>query len=424
MAQTSWVVRDYDNDAISSASHPYFVGPAGDHNTAAGLLRVEMPIYFAGVLKNLSVYMNLVQFDAKVALHLDSADSALDVDPLTGITGQYENTTARVAATAASDVAYRHSVVSGSGSNRYTNAHYEFEPDGSRTISFMYAANQSFAFIFQNNSQVERTGIMGLTDDDGAQDRLNTQWEIREPGIVHGGKASIPVTTRSTDSEVKLGINGSPGSNILITLTGGMTGVFSDTSNTESVSEGDLINWRWENFTGGGSMTGDQISTNISRALECWEGSPDQLGATGQNDGLTYDNPPGSAWRGISATNAAETVTRSRQTFRRTDTDVTANTLGAGSQGQMWLHVDDSGPGGSPSLIQADAGMTGHFTSLNQHICEVGQRVAVRRTSTPTTSGAWSLVRFQCEESPEIAHPTELFWHMPIVHVEGGRAGG
>ena len=72
------------------------------------------------------------------------------------------------------------------------------------------------------------------------------------------------------------------------------------------------------------------------------------------------------------------------------------------------------------TMIEMNGAVTGLLTSANQHICPPGARVAMRRRS-PVGGSNWRIQNFSCMESPEVAIPTELFWDLPRVHVEGGR---
>lgn len=417
--QTSWAIRSYTANNHSSGNHPVqYNGGGGSDGGGMSLARAQVPHRHAGILKNLSVWFRLEQFVADYAVHINGADSALSVRS-TGPDGFYTDTTTRQVVSPGDLISFRASFVSGSGTNSYSSSHYEFSPDGEPTVTFLYAKNTFFATTLQNNSQVEQDAVVGLLADIGAAHDNRIITRPQTGGRWQTCMVYCDPNTRVTDSEVHNRIDNVKAS-ILVTITAGMTGQFEDSTSEDVVTAGQAMTWGLENFTGGGNWRAEGLMSVFERDVKCWDMQPRNSGDN-QNDNTITDNPYGGGWGSIFAGNFASNLVGSSQNFRRHDVQISANSLGTDSY--TWMRVDSSNEGSSPSLVTVPAGMTGDFTSRDQQKVNPGQIVVCRR-NTPFSAGAISHRFMQCEESPEVAHATDISWSLPIVHTEGGARGG
>lgn len=98
----------------------------------------------------------------------------------------------------------------------------------------------------------------------------NVQAKARCAGTLRYFQAYISGNGRGTDSTYKTRINGADG-NCTITVTAGATGLFEDTSSTDTVADGDLVNFAVTNGSGAGGIDAQFVG--------CWI-----VTTTGKND--------------------------------------------------------------------------------------------------------------------------------------------
>lgn len=102
------------------------------------------------------------------------------------------------------------------------------------------------------NNSVDNFVNFAFTDDDATEDP--------HKGVIPADMTlsnfHVYVTSNSRDVAItgRLRIAGANG-NLAVTITASTTGVFSDTSNTDVLSQGDLVNYMWDFAGGSGNVT-------------------------------------------------------------------------------------------------------------------------------------------------------------------------
>ena len=132
-------------------------------------------------------------------------------------------------------------------------------------VRYIFEATANHATIFANCSatsfltdSVTRYGPLG-----GQVKLLATigdaQCTMRAPGTLSRLSVVVTSNTRITNSTIGLDIGGSAGNNI-VTITAGVTGVFTDTTNSDTISDGTLACFYATNSTGGGTLAWQLIN--------------------------------------------------------------------------------------------------------------------------------------------------------------------
>ncbi len=105
-------------------------------------------------------------------------------------------------------------------------------------------------------STASGTAYVGLAGSGGvaATTEANAQSKVRTAGTLRYLQVYINSNGRGTSTIYKTRINGADG-NSSITVTAGATGLFEDTSNTDTIASGDLVNFSVTNGSGAGSIT-------------------------------------------------------------------------------------------------------------------------------------------------------------------------
>lgn len=111
-------------------------------------------------------------------------------------------------------------------------------------------SNPSSNFIlytqFGGNSTISSDAYKGINGEGNSTTEVNVQSKFRQAGTLKYSQIKVSANTSSTTMTCRIRKNSANGNNV-ISITASSTGLFEDTSNTDTVSVGDLINW---NVTG------------------------------------------------------------------------------------------------------------------------------------------------------------------------------
>lgn len=161
----------------------------------------------------------------------------------------------------------------------------------------------------------------------------NFQNTVATSCTIQTAQIRVSSNSRSETCNFKTRKNGADG-NILLQFTAAATGILEDTSNTDSLVDGDEICWTWDQNSGTGSMTLRANKVEIS-ATNCYPIFGSNAAANSQANNLTHYIAVGGD------TKAAET----------TEADAQLKSNVAFTWSDMYAYVSDySLSGGSPSL--------------------------------------------------------------------------
>jgi len=216
----------------------------------------------------------------------DNTDEALRQIYTTGVTGTFSQLGLKIDSTGTSrSLTFRKNTANGNQSITIADAASGWLEDAVNTDSladgddFSSLFNESgtnpdiFALrvIFESDSgHVSfiggQSGILGQTasttfyhyffaTSDFTQTEANTSTKARAVGTLSGFAVYLSSNGRSSDTPAYVRINTANG-NQTVTLTASTTGLFQDTTNTDTLSDGDLWTWSTVNGTGSGFPSG------------------------------------------------------------------------------------------------------------------------------------------------------------------------
>lgn len=108
------------------------------------------------------------------------------------------------------------------------------------------------------------TGICGRTLNTGAMyttETADAKFKVRSPGFLTNAYAYILTNGRTTNCTMTLRLNGAAGANV-VTITSATTGLFEDTSHSDTIVADDLVDFEIATGTGAGNL--DVIATGAS----------------------------------------------------------------------------------------------------------------------------------------------------------------
>lgn len=228
---------NYDPGSLDAGVTNYYVicGKTGSTTTQA---RRQVPIYSAGSFSDYKVNIFSNSLDVNATLGLQVAGSTVNnVVTVTASTTGYFTVTASDSVTSGQLVNYIASASAGSGVLRQRPS-----------ISFSASSNTAQLLIFGDGgaSYIPDAGetiywsLGDGTNDNTTESRFGftfkTGGTLRNASYYTSGNAAAVNTT------VRIRIDGA-NVNLAITVTAATTGLFQDTSNTDTVTDTDVINW-------------------------------------------------------------------------------------------------------------------------------------------------------------------------------------
>lgn len=234
-----------------------FIG--GGVNTTEAFLQITYRS--AGTLSNM--YIRIIENDRGVSTltsRINGANGAQSISIGASSTGEFEDTTNTDTITAGDEVNYQ--IVTGAGGTVFriflisslfaasTNTVGRF---GAVTLSgIITAASSNFYQSFSGDTSTSST----LTE-------TNIQHRIKAAATAQNLFVYISVNARTTSTTATFRNNGANG-NLTVSIGGGLTGIFEDTTNTDSLAIDDLVNYVIVTGTGTENFTTRIISVELS----------------------------------------------------------------------------------------------------------------------------------------------------------------
>lgn len=219
---------------------------------------IQFTIRTAGTFYDFKIYVsaNTLNGTATYRLRKDTGSGPGDGNQViavaTTLTGLFEDTTNNDAYSAGDKFSY--SAVTGGSSGSVTVQNHSLAFDSGTNTSQRYSTARNPV------SAAVATIYSPLTTQcpNDAVTEANAQFKFRTGGTLKNGFWNIITNTQSGAITARTRIDGANG-NIAIAVTASTTGIFEDTSNTDTISSTNLVNW---------SISGwDAVNTFVGRSL-------------------------------------------------------------------------------------------------------------------------------------------------------------
>lgn len=228
--------------AVIATLHPFGVASSAVNTnvSVANEQRVRAQFGVAGTLSLLAVMVDATGTGRTLTQRISGTNGNQVVSPTDSTAGVYADNTHTDAVAVAAGVNVTQ--VSTTGSPLYY------------WVRNVFTATVSHAAVFANIGQSGGTGgltgpqtrfgpFCGLLDGSAVQaTEANTQVTLRAPGTAIYFNTNVGANTRSDATILQTRLNGSNGNGV-VSVGAGLTGLFTDTVNTDMVASGDLYCW-------------------------------------------------------------------------------------------------------------------------------------------------------------------------------------
>lgn len=222
----------------------------------AGATETDKQITFrqGGVLSNLYVLVtaNTVVGSTTFRTRVNGANGAQSVS-ITGLTaGEFEDTTNTDTIAAGDEVNYQ-MVVGAAGTNLSLGVISSVFDATSNTVSILATGTNGQVNV---DSVTRYVGICGDPNNNATESQV--KYQFSNAGTLQKLFVNVSANTRTTDTTFKSRINGSDGAQSVL-FGSGVTGILEDTSNTDTIVDGDIVNSAWVTGSGGNAITCQNI---------------------------------------------------------------------------------------------------------------------------------------------------------------------
>lgn len=206
----------------------------------------------AGSFSNLRarVSANAATAATVATLRVAGSNTALTVSFGAGATGLLEDTTHSASVTAGQNVSYGLANGAG-GATTFQSISVDFAPTDTSKATVHLCATSSNGYA--TASAARYNAIVGVPST-SVTTESQVQIAARVPGTLRNLYVRVSANARTTATTVAVRKNGADG-NLNISIGSGATGAFEDTTNTDAIVAGDLINTRTTTGTGTGTIT-------------------------------------------------------------------------------------------------------------------------------------------------------------------------
>jgi hypothetical protein len=234
MAKSIFTGLGNANVGFGSTFYPPIVGVFLNNSTET---RVQYPTREAGDFNNLAilVHTNSANGSSTVTFRKNTADTALVVTITASTTGVFEDTSNTVSVTAG-DLVNLKVVVGGSSGNQTIGSSFVTFNATSNTVTKFIGASTGTTYNSSTTIQYLFPPSLAFQGTEA-----NAQYYFGQSGTTRNLFLRVSSNSRVLDTVFKSRKNGADG-NLIITVGGTLTGTFEDTSNSDTISAGDLYN--------------------------------------------------------------------------------------------------------------------------------------------------------------------------------------
>lgn len=213
----------------------------------------------AGTLSDLYVYLSGNTFSTAtltIRSRVNGGNGNMVITVSAGVTGIAEDTSNTDTISAGDEVNYSMVSAAGGSGDAALRALASVFSASSGTVG-VHSANNSYSVLEGVTSYVPLAGGAGLDSTES-----DTQYSITSGGTLQNMFVYLSTNTVSGNSNARSRVNSGNG-NLLVTLTGSTTGIFEDTSNTDSLVDDDVVNYSLTCGTGGLGIVARLVSTEF-----------------------------------------------------------------------------------------------------------------------------------------------------------------
>lgn len=257
-----WLAGRAGSTGVSSGVTAYWTcaGPLAQSGTESV---TEMPVREAGVFNNLyiRVFTNTLNQTAVFTTRKSQADTAITLSVSAAATGVFEDTSNSASYADTDEIACKMVIAAGSGSIIVTQVAHQFEPtDTSKTVVCLaaFAAVNITSASATQYTQPCCTMAVGATEAD-------QKWRVGAGFTSSNFYVNVNANARTTTTTFRTRVNGANG-NQLVSVVAAATGIFEDTSNSDTLADGDDYNYSWTTGTGTETMTIVTIASKVTSA--------------------------------------------------------------------------------------------------------------------------------------------------------------
>ena len=349
--------------------------------------RAQIPVRDAGTFSKLfvRVFSNTTTTAvATVTLRKSLADTALLVSITAGTTGIFEDQTNTVAFAATDEADYEFTVPNQTGSAKtvsITQVGVQFAPDtAGNSISFLAATGNAGGFFSESTTLYYPPSGGSFFD---TPFEANTKYRIRVATTTSDFYVYIQSNARTTATTFGTRKNGAAGAQS-VSVGATATGAFEDTTNSDSLADGDDYNY----FSTTGTGTGTIVpivgcTTAITTGGEFFLIANDAVGSSFPANQTSYSPPAGGNFGPTPTEANIQIYPRFTFTARQLQSSILTNTVTATST----ITLRDNGANGNESLsipssttgLFVDASNTDTITSGTD---EINYQVVTGATGT------------------------------------------
>lgn len=340
----------------STPNTHYCTLPSGHAGPSTTESAIRAPNRVAGTYSKLYIRVNTNDRTATSTLtfRTGGADGNQSVSIGAGLTGDFMDAS-NTDAVAGSGELIDIKLIVGSGGTAFTWALISvvFTPSSGQAVRF--EALGAGTSIGPSTTQYQALSSLGSTQTTEASE----QHKIRLSGTLENLFANISVNSLNTaTTTIRTKINGAAGAQS-VAIGAGLTGVFEDTTNTDAVVAGDLVNYQTSTGAGG---TGALSYGNIGCDLTISSGNQYQLacatnnGASVNQNTTMYATPSGQLTPNATEDSVKGRINSTGFAASKLQTFVITNTMGVA----VTVRTRKNSTNGAQS-ISIGAGLTGFF---------------------------------------------------------------
>lgn len=324
-----------------------------------GEAAVEIRFRSAGTLSNfhLTIETNLVNASRLWSIRKNAASTNLNVTVPSSTTGEFEDTTDTVSIAVGDDICLMVAAGGSVGTTNIDSTGLHFDATTNTVSKWVCSSSTSFSAAsttYYNPIQGYLSTIITTTLGED-----NIENEIQVAGTLKGLTAVVATNARTTSSTVRSRKNSANGAQSVSIGSSG-TGVFTDTTNTDSVVAGDVCDVSFTTGTG----TGTLVLYSIQTEYQTTDGTSAIINADSdpltQSTGLTRYLAP----NGYTGLATAETNTQVPVRFDCTRENLFVNVTANTTDGSGTVRTRVNGANGNCSVSIA-ANTTGKFEDLS-----------------------------------------------------------
>lgn len=289
----------------------------------------EIRMRSAGTLSNFTIYLgsNATTGTSTFVVRVNGVDGNQTISVSTGQTGEFTDSSNTDSISAGDDISFEGTAAS-AGSMLATIMQVMFAA-GSNTVSKQVALTgraaiaDTSSYVFGMNQGSTTHGTVGGGYEGFVKSR------VRKAGTAKNLGCHVSANSVASTSTLRLRVNTANG-NLAVSITASTTGTFEDTSNSDSISAGDDINFHHTNG-GSGSITVDVMYVEYETADSSGFIYNEDDGANGGSAGTTsWTLSGGTAYNGSEFVNHVDNLNEA-YTFSNLTFNVFSNTNGTGT---------------------------------------------------------------------------------------------